>query len=196
MNYDSSTVEFIPDSSAFLTDAELKASLFKPCATFVVGKALNDPSNSDPNVTLDRYGFIYGKMGSSFSPTADQFPSGNSLNNTTYLYVAKAVRTDGKVYFTFGKDNCPLDTYYGLSGSVYMRCALSCDGEYAPYVIQSTKTLPASGWHMWNNKSATVGTQNYDALNAMWEWMKKNDGKVVTVYLKVGDQDSSSTFYG
>ena len=83
MNYDLSTVEFIPDSSAFLTNTELKANLYKSCATFVVGKVLNDPSNSDPSVKLDRYGFIYGKMGSSFSPTADQFPSGKSLHNTT-----------------------------------------------------------------------------------------------------------------
>lgn len=196
MNYDSSTVEFIPDSFTFLTNTELKGNLFKPCATFVVGKLLNDPSNSDPNVKLDRYGFINGKMGSSFSPTADTFPSGSSLHNRTYLYVAKAVNHGGKVYFTFGYDSCPLDTYYGLFGDVYIRCALSCDGQYAPYVIQSTKTLPSSGWHMWNNKSATVGTQNYEALNAMWEWMKANDGTRVTVHLKVGDQNSSSVFYG
>ena len=195
MAFDTSSVEFLTDSFVFLSTTSIKANFFKACATFTCGARLNDPSNSDPSIKLDRYGFVYGGYGSNFKPGTDKFPSGKTLHPQTYLYTAKAVNND-KVYFTFGNDSAPLDSYYGLSGDTYIQCALSCDGSFAPYIIQSTKTLPSAGWHMWNNKSAVSGSDTYDILNAMHEWMKSNNGKVITVYLKVGNQNSETVYYG
>lgn len=169
MAFDTSSVEFLTDSTFFLADTTVRANLFKPCATFTCGARLNDPSNSDPNIKLNRYGFVYSGYGSNFKPGTDKFPSGNALHPRTYLYTAKAVNNNNKVYFTFGYDAAPLDSYYGLSGDIYIQCALSCDGSFAPYIIQSTKTLPSAGWHMWNNKSAVPGADAYDILNAMHE---------------------------
>lgn len=196
MQYDSSFLDFIADSYAFTSDTEIKANLFKPCATFTVGQALNDPSNSDPNIKLNRYGFVANRYGSNMKPTSDTFPNGKPFSAQTYLHTARADNTDGKVYFTFGCDATPHDSYYGLSGNLYYQCALSCDGSFAPYVIQSTKTPLTAGWVMFNNKSALPGSGTYEVLNAMHEWMKSNNGKVITVYLKVGDQNSETVYYG
>lgn len=196
MAFDTPSIEFLTDSFIFNSDIKVKANLFKPCATFTVGQRLNDPSNSDPNIKLNRYGFVANRYGSDMKPTSSTFPSGKPFSPLTYLYTARADANDGKVYFTFGCDATPHDSYYGLSGNLYYQCALACDGLFAPYVIQSTKTPLTAGWVMFNNKSALPGSDSYDILNAMHEWMKSCYNKTVTVYLKVGDQDSEAVYFG
>lgn len=53
MAFDTSSVEFLTDSFAFLSSTSIKANFFKQCATFTCGARLNDPSNSDPNIKLN-----------------------------------------------------------------------------------------------------------------------------------------------
>lgn len=197
MLYDSSSVEFVLDSTAFNSSCTLQAQHFKPCATFTCGTATT-PSNSDPSIYLERYGYVDGafKLGSNFKPVSDTFPSGKPLSSLSYFYVAKSTDGLNKVYFTFGCDSAPHTTYYGLKGNLFYQCAMSCDESFAPYVIQSTKTPVTDGWHMWNNKSATPGSEDYEMLFSMFEWVKSCDGKTVTLYLKVGDQDSDQVYYG